>query len=316
MNGSKALKRNDDVLPKSGETTQNGAAEYLWLSSGRGGHGALPKSGNGTAEYLWLSSNRDSRGNRGALPKSGKATDPSAPDLLNTSAGHNIKRVIAELEKRRAELFSLARAAEAIAQTAEEKREQAEHRLKQETNQRLVAEQRLRELEEYRLRQLQAVKNEGVKTIKTALAHAGARLKEANGRIKAAENYAKSLALALAEANRKRAKAEAIARAAEEKAHRIKAFFPGSEAAAHEATERYLLFGFLIFANRRAEAVAGAKPRKDTKLPNSWREFGEFAQKIAKSLDKMLISVFRQTSTPSRPRPLARQSSNLPDIPR
>jgi hypothetical protein len=283
MNGSKVLKRNGDALSKSGEATQNGAAEYLWLSSGRDSRSALLESGNGTAEYLWLSYSRGSRGNRGALPKPGKATDSSAPDLLNTSAGYNIKGSIAEPEKRRVELFALARAAEARAQAAEEKREQAEHRLKQETNQRLVAEKRLRELEEHRLRQLQAVK--------------------------AAENYAKSLALALGEANRKKAKAEAIARAAEEKAHRIKAFFPGADAAAHEATERDLLFGFLIFANRKSPA----EPRKDTKLPNSWREFGEFAWKIAKSLDKMLISLFRWTWTPSRPRPLARRSSNSPD---
>ncbi len=229
MNGSKALKRNGDASPKSGKATQNGAAEYLWLPF--------------------------SRGSRDALPKSGKAADSPVPDLLNPSAGDNIERVIAELEKQRAELFTLACAAEVRAQAAEEKRE-------------------------------------------------------------AAENYARSLARALAEANRKRAKAEAIARAAEEKAQRMKAFFLEAEGAAREATKRQLLFGFLVFENRSAEAVAGAKPRKDAKLPNSWREFGEFAEKIAKSLDKMLISLFRQTWTPSRPQPLARQSSNLPDTPR
>jgi len=163
MNGSKALKRNGDALPKSGKATQNGSAEYLWLSSSSGSRG--------------------SRGSRTALPKPGKATDSLVPDQFNPSAGSNTERVIAEMEKRWAELFALARAAEARVQAAEEKREQAEHSLKQETNQRLVAEQRLRQLEEHRLRQLQAVKNEGMKTLKTALAHAGARLKEAKAEL-------------------------------------------------------------------------------------------------------------------------------------
>ncbi len=201
-------KRSNDTLPKSGEATRNGTAEYFWLSSGRD-----------------------------ALPKSGKATDSSVTDLLNPSAGYNLESEIAELEKQWAELFALARAAEARAQEAEEKRESA-------------------------------------------------------------ENYARSLKLALAEADQKRAKAEATARAAEENADKIKALFLGAEAVAHEATESHLVFGFLIFENRRAEQRLKDFDRRfpwgDT-LQHSWVEFGEFARKIAKSVDKMLINLFSYT---------------------
>ena len=90
------------------------------------------------------------------MPKYGKAPDTSKTDLLNTSAGYDINSVIAELEKRRAKLLVLARAAEARAREVEEEFEQFKSRLKQETKQRLVAEQKLREFKEDRLRLLGA----------------------------------------------------------------------------------------------------------------------------------------------------------------
>ncbi|HKQ78289.1 MAG TPA: hypothetical protein VJ810_31605 [Blastocatellia bacterium] len=91
-----------------------------------------------------------------ALPKSGKATDTSKIGLLNTSAGYDIYSVIAELEKRRAKLLVLARAAEARAREVEEEFEQYKSRLKQETKHRSVAEQKLSEFKEDRLRLLGA----------------------------------------------------------------------------------------------------------------------------------------------------------------
>ncbi len=321
-NGSKVSKRSSDASLKYVAATRNGNAEYLWLSSPSD---ALPKyvtvTRNGNAEYLWLSSRSD------ALPESGKAADSSVTDLLNTSAGYNIKSVIAELEKERAELFALACAAEARVQEAEGKCERAENRLEQETNQLLVAEQQLREFEKNSLRQLQAVEIVRAKTLRTVQAHGEmeARLKETEGRIKEAENDVKSLTLALTEAHQRRAKAEAAARAAEEREQTIEAHFLGADAAAHGATKRRMVFGLLIFENRGAKAVAneaterhkaaearlrcnvqqGASAKQRLKdfqirfprggtLQHSWVEFREFARKIAKSVDKMLINLFRQ----------------------
>ena len=153
-------KRSSDALPQRGTASRNGAAEYLWLSSC-----SAP------------------------LPTHGKTTNSSVTDIVNTSAGYNIRSAIAELEKRRASLFALARAAEARAREAEKKCERAENKLEQETNQRLVA--------------------------------------------------------------------EATVRVAEEKAQKIEALVLGEEASEHDAAERNLVFGFLVYANRKAEAGAG-----------------------------------------------------------
>jgi len=190
-----------------------------------------------------------------ASPKYGKASATSVTNRFNRSAGYNLQNVITGLEKRRAEIVALALEAVARAQEAMERCDRAENRLEQETNQRMVAEQRLRKLEEDHWRQIQAVKTEGAKTLKAMLAHgeAEARLKDAEGRIKAAENDAKSLSLALARADHKRAEAEATARAAKEKAHKIESLVLGPEAVAKDATKRDLLFGFLIFENKRHE---------------------------------------------------------------
>jgi trichohyalin len=169
-----------------------------------------------------------------ASPNYDEAMDSSLTGLPNTSAGHKLKSVTAELEKRRAELIALARQAEIRAREAEEKCEQIESKLEQEANQRLQAEQRLRDLEEERLRQLQAAEIESVKTLKTALEQErqemGARLNEAEAQIEEAESKAATLTFALAEAERKRTEAEALAQVARDDAREIESLFAGAEA--------------------------------------------------------------------------------------
>src|SRR5882672_536833 len=64
----------------------------------------------------------------GVLPQQyeQEVINPPVAGLLNPPAGQKIKRVIAELEKRRAELFTIALEATARAQEAEQKRAEAE----------------------------------------------------------------------------------------------------------------------------------------------------------------------------------------------
>src|SRR5262244_665933 len=81
-----------------------------------------------------------------ALPKYGKATDVSVTNLLKTPAGYNLKRVIEDLEKRRAVLFALALEAVAKAQEAQDRCQRAENKLEQVTNHQLVTEHQFREL--------------------------------------------------------------------------------------------------------------------------------------------------------------------------
>jgi len=147
-----------------------------------------------------------------ALPRYGITTDTSVNNLFKRPAGFNHRPAIAQLEKRRSELFALALEAVARAQEAQERCEWAENKLVRVTNQRLVAEHQLREL--------------------------------------------------LVEADQKRAEAEAIARAAEEKAHKMEAFFLGSEEVASEATKRHLVFGLLMYANNGSEAAAHEAAQK------------------------------------------------------
>src|SRR5262245_61988520 len=170
-----------------------------------------------------------------ALPKYGNAPHSSVTDLLNASAGYTLKSVIAELEKRRAEFFAMACAAETRAREAENRCERAESKLVQETNLRLAAEQRLKEYEEDRQRQLQLVET---------------RVKKAESRIKEAENDATSLTIALAKAYQKKAEAEATTRAVEEKARIIQALFLKSEANPRVSIEGNLIFGLLVFASK------------------------------------------------------------------
>ncbi|HKQ74976.1 MAG TPA: hypothetical protein VJ810_14875 [Blastocatellia bacterium] len=175
-------------------------------------------------------------------PNYGEEIDPTLAGLPNTPAGHKIKSVTAELEKRRAELIALARAAEIRAREAEEKCEQIESRLEQEAVQRQEAEHRLKDLEEERLRQLQVAEIESVKTLNAALeqerSEVETRLNEAEERIKASENKAEELALALAEAERRRAEAEALAQVARDDAREIESLFAGAEARLKEVEVR------------------------------------------------------------------------------
>src|SRR5262245_18678954 len=64
----------------------------------------------------------------GVLPQQyeQEVMNPPVAGLLNPPAGQKIKRVIAELEKRRAELFTIALEATARAQEADQKRAEAE----------------------------------------------------------------------------------------------------------------------------------------------------------------------------------------------
>jgi hypothetical protein len=138
-----------------------------------------------------------------------------------------------DVEKRRAELAALARAAEARAKEAEEKCEQAEGRLEQELRERLLAEQRLKDLEANRQRQQQAIVIEPPQARTSAWAQGGTgagtgawvkepevkakevelKAKEADTRAKEAESEIQALMVALMEAEQKRAKAEALAQA-------------------------------------------------------------------------------------------------------
>ncbi len=188
-------------------------------------------------------------------PKYGRVSDSPVKKLYHRPPVYSPKKKIVELENRRKELFTLALEAIARAQEARDRCARAENKLEQETNQRLVAEKRLKELELDRLRQLQAVKLEGFKTLRAVRAHgeAEARLKLAEGRIKEAENDARSLTLALARADQKRAEAEATARAEREKAHKIESLYLGMEDEPKEAIHRRLIFGLLVFANKRQE---------------------------------------------------------------
>src|SRR5262245_6624901 len=163
--------------------------------------------------------NRDRSENSNALP--------SIPVAYNLNNDNN---VTAEVEKRRAELAALARAAEARAKEAEEKCEQAEGRLEQELKERLLAEQRLRELEENRTRKLQAIPIEAPQPRTASWAQPGTevRLKEAEARAIGIESRAKdaeieiqSLRARLMESEQRRAKAESVARAAVDKAREL-----------------------------------------------------------------------------------------------
>jgi hypothetical protein len=172
-----------------------------------------------------------------------------------------------ELEKRRAELAAMARAAEARLKEVEEQCEQAEGRLEQELRERLLAEQRLRELEENRLRQQQAIMIEAPQARTSAWAQGGsgagtgtwviepeakakefteakakeftdAKAKEIEARAKDAEAEVQALMVALMEAEQKRVKAEALAQTATDKARELESEAETAKAALAEANRR------------------------------------------------------------------------------
>lgn len=141
------------------------------------------------------------------------------------SALQGIRNVTAELEKRRAELLSLARAAENRAREAEEKQQQAEARLEQEIAQRMLFEKRLSELEQEHLQMLQAGEAESLKVLKAMMSHeeAEARLQDVENRLKVAEEKATSLENSFEVESKKRVEAENSARTFEERYATVKA---------------------------------------------------------------------------------------------
>lgn len=174
-------------------------------------------------------SRRNSGVDRDRYENSPTTASPSKPVAYNPNS------VTPEVEKRRAELAALARAAEAKAKEAEKQCEQAEGRLEQELRDRMLAEQRLRELEENRQRQLRTAAPIQEPPSRTAAWAQGgtaarqkeseaqtkgveARAKEAAARAKESETEIQTLMVALMEAEQKRAKAETLAQVAREKA--------------------------------------------------------------------------------------------------
>jgi hypothetical protein len=188
-----------------------------------------------------------SRRNTGAVTNRDRSeTSTTQP---NKPVGYNPNDVPPEVERRRAELAALARAAEARVKEAEAKCEQAEGRLEQELKERLLAEQRLRELEENRLRKQQTVIPIEAPQPRTAAwaqqPGTEARLKEAEARVKGIESRAKeaetetqSFRARLTEAEQRRAKAEAVAQAAVDKARGLESQAGATRTALAEANRK------------------------------------------------------------------------------
>jgi hypothetical protein len=199
-----------------------------------------------------------SRRNSGASVNK-ERPETSTPPPSSKPIAYNLNGLTAELEKRRAELVSLARAAETRAKEAEEKCEQAESILEQELNQRLLAEQRLRELEEGRLRQLQAIDAEGAGATTAALAYGetGVRLKEAEGWAKETGSEIETLTVALMEAEQRRIKAETFAQAADDKAREFESLYAETSARVKDLEAR--LNGALAKAREEAEGRRAAE---------------------------------------------------------
>src|SRR5262245_3772680 len=169
-----------------------------------------------------------SRRNSGAVTNRDRSENITAQPSKPIAYSPNNAPAQVEVERRRAELAALARAAEARAKQAEEQCEQAEGRLEQGLKERLLAEQRLRELEEDRLRKLQTaipIEPPQPRTASWAQPGTDARIKEAETRAKESAAWAKgaeteilSLRAKLAEAEQRMAKTEAFAHSASDKA--------------------------------------------------------------------------------------------------
>ena len=189
-----------------------------------------------------------SRRNSGAVTNRDRSENSTAQPSKPIAYGLKNDPAEVEVERRRAELAALARAAEARAKEAEEKCEQAEGRLEQELKERLLAEQRLRELEENRLRNLQAgvpIEAPQPRTAswaqpgtETRLKEAETRAKESQAWAKGAENEIQSLRAKLAEVEHKRAKTEALAQATGDKARLLESQAEAARAALAEANRK------------------------------------------------------------------------------
>jgi hypothetical protein len=191
---------------------------------------------------------------------SGGVTGQLGTGQLGT--GPLLKSLTVELERRRSELFSQVRIAEARAQELEERYRETERRLDQELGMRRTAEQRLRELEDEYLHRLAAAEEEELKRLdaesareraETSLLEYEKRVREAEEIVKTeteahaqsekamkdAEARAEAASLAVAEAERKVAEAEAKAQSAEENARAIESLIDEAESIANAARDRY-----------------------------------------------------------------------------
>ncbi len=184
------------------------------------------------------------------------STGPQTNGLHGKPIAYNLPGATAEIERRRAELAAMARAAEARAREAEEKCEEAESRLKRELKERLLAEQRLKALEENRLRQLQTMEIGLAQAATQGLVRAEARPNDAEEQAGAAESKIEALSQALTEAEAARAKAEALAQAATDKARRLESEAETAKNALAEANRKIA----------EAEAAARAAEEKTRKL--------------------------------------------------
>jgi hypothetical protein len=250
---------------------------------------------------------------------SGASINKERPETSNSRPGkpiaYNLNGATAELERRRAELTALARAAEARAKEAEEKCVQAESVLEQELSQRLQAEQRLRELEEGRLRQLQAMEIEGAQIRTGALASEEmvAWPKEAEGWARGSGSEIETLTLALMEAEQRRAKAETFAQAADNKAHEFESLYVETSARVKdlesrltgaltqvkaEAESRKLTERSLLEIESKGEAVARAISESETAkiaLAEANRKIAEAeaaaraAEEKARTMESLLV---------------------------
>lgn len=151
----------------------------------------------------------------------------SSNETPGGNASYNIKSVTAELERRRAELFALARGAEDRAREAEERFKQAEIRLDQEIAQRRVVEQRLRELEDEYLQRLSAAEAEEMKRLEAELAR-----EDAENRLREADNRARDAEARIQE------EAEARTREAEARLREVEKRLKEAEARFKEADDR------------------------------------------------------------------------------
>jgi hypothetical protein len=189
-----------------------------------------------------------SRRSTGAVTNRDRSETPTAQPSKPITYTPNNDPAEVEMDRRRADLAALARAAEAKAKEAEEECEQAEGRLEQELKERLLAEQRLRELEENRLRKLQAgipIEAPQPRTASWAQPGTEVRLKEAETRAKESQEWAKgaeteihSLRAKLVEAEQKRSKTEALAHAMGEKARLLESHVETARAALAEANRK------------------------------------------------------------------------------
>jgi len=215
-------KRSSDALPQRGTASRNGAAEYLWLSSSSNPSPKYGKTANSSVTDLVKTP--------AGYNINGKTTNSSVTDLVRTSAGYNINgkttnSSVTDLVKTCADYNINGKTTNSS--VTDLVKTPAGYNIRS----------AIAELEKRRARLF-------------ALAHAAeARAQEAEEKCERAENR-------LEQETNQRLVAEATARVAEEKAHQIEALVLGADARDHNAAERNLVFGFLVYSNKGAKADA------------------------------------------------------------